>query len=148
VLQRAFRQRVDQRPDPVREPAHDRVRERDRPLEARASDELDRLVHRGVRRNPLGVRELVCAEAERRAHRRVELPHGSPPELLDRMVERPHALNRPVREPLCECPLPPVERLRRGAERAVGVRVLLEHAQHDLVGGLPRSHLRPRRNSS
>ena len=122
---------------PSDEPPHHRVRERDRPLEPRAADELDRLVDRRVRRG-VGVAELVGAEPQRRAHRRVELPHRPPPERLDRVVERPHALHRAVGEPLGERALALVEALGSAAEGAVGVRVLLEHAQQHLVRGAPR----------
>ncbi len=74
LLQRAVGQAVEQRPDALGEPPHDRVRERHGALEACAADELDRLVRRCVRRR-VRVPELVRAEAERRAHRRVELAH-------------------------------------------------------------------------
>ena len=45
------------------------------------------------------------------------------------MVERTHALHRPVGELHCEGPVALVEALREGAERAVGVGVLLEDAR-------------------
>ena len=89
-----------------------------------STDSFDRRVRRRV-----GVAELVRAEPQRRAHRRIELPHRPPAERLDRVVERPHALHGAVREPLRERPLALVEALGGAAERAVGVRVLLEHAQ-------------------
>ena len=51
----------EQRRDAFGKPAHDRVRERHRPLEARGANELDRLVHGCVRRH-VRVAELVRAE--------------------------------------------------------------------------------------
>ena len=51
------------------------------------------------------------------------------------MVERPHALDGAVREPLRERALALVEPLGRAAERAVGIGVLLEDAQQHLVRG-------------
>ena len=95
------------------------------------ADELDRLV-RGRVRSDVEVAELVRAEAERCEHRRVELAHGPAAERLDRVVERPHALHGSVRELLRERALARVEVRRRGAQRAVRVRLLLEHAPHDL----------------
>ena len=98
----------------------------------------------------VGERELVGAEPQRGAHRRVELAHRPLAELLDAEVERPHALHRPVREPLRERAVAVVEPLDRARERAVGVRLLLEDAQHDLErrAARGRDHRRPRRNSS
>ena len=137
LLQRAVGQRVEQRPDPVGDPPHHGVRERHGALEPRPADELDRLVHRGVRRG-VGVAELVRAEPQRRAHGRIELAHRPLAERVDRVVERPDALDGAIREPLRERALALVEPLRRGAEGAVGVRVLLEDAQQDFVRGAPR----------
>ena len=151
LLQRAVGQAVEQRPDALGEPSHDRVRERHGALEARAADELDRLVRRGVRRR-LRVRELVRAETERRAHRRVELVHRPLAQRLDRVVERAHALDRAVRETVRERALAFVEIGRGAAEDAVGVRLLLEHAQQHLVrdaAGRRDAHARrPRTYSS
>ena len=64
--------------------------------------ELDRLVDGRVARDAVEEAELVGAEPERRAHRRVELAHGPPAERLDRVVERADALHRPVGELLRE----------------------------------------------
>ena len=64
--------------------------------------ELHRLVHRRVRRDAVHEGELVGAEPERGAHRRVELAHRPPAERLDRVVERPDALHRPVGELLAK----------------------------------------------
>ena len=89
-------------------------------------------------RSGVRVTELVRAEAERRPHRRVELPHRPPPERLDRVVERPHALHGSVGQSLGERALPLVQALGGAAESAVRVRVLLEHAQEHLVGRLAR----------
>src|SRR4029079_4576027 len=66
------------------------------------------------------------------------LPPRPPPERLDRVVERPHPLHGAVRKPLRERPLALVEPLGGAPERAVGVRLLLEHAQQHLVRGPPR----------
>ena len=77
--------------------------------------------------------ELVGAEAERREHGRVELSHRPLPERLDRVVERSHPLHRAERELSRERPVAVVEPLRCGAERPVGVGVLLEDAADDLV---------------
>ncbi len=137
LLQRPVGQRVEERLDPVGQPSHHRVRERDGPLEPGAADELDRLVDGRVLRG-VGVAELVRAEPQRRTHRRVELPHRPPAERLDRVVERPYALHRAVGEPLRERALALVEALGGAAEGAVGIRVLLEHAQQHLVRGAPR----------
>ena len=59
-------------------------------------------------------------------------------------------LHGPVRESLRECAVAVVEALDRGRERAVGVRVVLEHAPHDFEGCTPRGRDQrsPRRNSS
>ncbi len=61
-LQRAFRQRVDELSQPLRETAHDGIRERHGALEVRAADELDALVHRCVAGHSVEVRELVRAD--------------------------------------------------------------------------------------
>ena len=94
--------------------------------------------------------ELVGAEAQRRAHRRVELAHRPLAELLDAEVERPRALHRSVREPLRERTVARVEACDGRRERAIRVRVLLEDAPHDLVRRRARGsdHRTPRRNSS
>jgi len=55
----------------------------------------------------------------------VHFPAG---ERLDRVVERPHALDGPVRELLRQRPVALVELRRDSAERPVGIRVLLEDA--------------------
>ena len=90
-------QRLDERADPVREPAEHGVRERHRPLETGTSHELDRLVHRGVARDPVDERELIRAEAKRSPHGSIESRDASSAERLDRVVERPGALDRAVR---------------------------------------------------
>ena len=106
---------------------------------------VDDRVHRLV-----GPGELVGAEPERRAHRRVELAHRPLAELLDPEVDRSPALHGSVREPLRERAVAVVEPFDRCRERAVGVRVLLEDAAHDLERRPPRrrDHRTPRRNSS
>ena len=108
---------VEQRRDPVGEPAHHGVRERHGALEPGAADELDRLV-RGRMRRGVGVAELVRAEPQRRAHGRIELAHRPLAERLDRVVERPHALHGAVREPLRERALALVEPLARRVRNA------------------------------
>ena len=75
--------------------------------------------------------ELIGAEAKRRPHGRVELAHGPTSERVDRMVERPGALDGPVGQLLCERPLARVEAGDGALERAVGVGVVLEHAPDD-----------------
>ena len=98
VFERAFRQLGEQALDPVADPAEHGVRERHRTLEARAADELDRLVHCGVTRHAAEEAELVGAEPQGREHGSVELSHGPLAERLDRVVERPCPLNRPKGE--------------------------------------------------
>ena len=137
--------------DPVADAAQDGVRERDRALEPRPADELDRLVHGRVARNAVEIAELVRAEPQRRPDGRVELPHRPLAERLDRVVERAHPLNRAEREPPGERAVALVESLRGRAERPVGVGVVLEDPAQHLVGRLPGrrdAHRRPRRNSS
>src|SRR5205085_4741787 len=100
--ERSFGERVDELAHALGETTKDGIRERDRSFEPRAANELDRLVHRRVRSDPLRISELVRAEAERGSHRRIELAHRTTPELLDRVVERAHALHGSVRDPLRE----------------------------------------------
>ena len=131
------------------EPPHDRVREGDRTLEPGGADKLHRLVDGRVRRHPVHEGELVGAQPQRGAHRRVELPHRPAAEGLDAVVERPDALHRPVGELLGEGTVARVEALGRAAEGAVGVGLLLEDPLDDLKGDPSRAHLRkPRRYSS
>ena len=113
------------------------------------ADELDGVVDDRVRRL-VGPGELVGAEPQRREHRRVELPHRPLAELLDAEVDRPLALHGAVREALRERAVAVVEAGDRGRERAVGIRVVLEDAAHDLERGPARrcDHRTPRRNSS
>ena len=136
MLERSLRQRIEQRADPLCEAAHHRVRERNRPLEVCGAYQLHRLVHGRVRRD-LEVAELVRAEAKRGEHRRVELAHRSAAERLDRVIERPDALHRSVRDPLRKRAVALVELLARAAERAVRVCVVLEDAAHDVVRCAP-----------
>ena len=150
MLERALRQRVEQRPDPLREPPHHRVRERDGALEAGRAYELDRLVRGRACRDAVEVGELVGAEPKRRPDGRVELAHRPPAQRLDRVVERPDALHSAVGDPLRERAVAAVEPRDGAGEHAVGVGVLLEDAAHDLVRRPPRrrDHRSPRRNSS
>ena len=98
----------------------------------------------------VGPGELIGPKPERSSHGRVELAHGSLAELLDPEVDRPGPLHGAVRKPLRERAVTVVETLDGRGERAVGVRLLLEDAPHDLERGAPggRDHRRPRRNSS
>ena len=149
-LERTVRQRVDELAQPLGEAAHDGIRERDGALQTRSTDELDALVHGGVGGDGVEIGELVGADPERGQHRRIELAHGTAAERLDPVVERADALHRPVGDALGERAVTLVERLRGGGERSIGVRVLLEHAPHDLVRRAPRGRdaahgLRPRR---
>jgi hypothetical protein len=98
----------------------------------------------------VGECELVGAEAERGAHRRVELANRAFPELLDPEVERSHALHRAVREPLGKRAVAGVEPFDRARQRAIGIGVLLENAQDDVERGSARGcdHCKPRTNSS
>ena len=134
MLQRPLRQRSQQRPDAVRNAAEHGVRERDGPLEPGAPDELDGLVHRRVLGHAVEVGELVRAEPQRGEDGRVELSDGPLAERLDRVVERPYALDSAVRELAGERPVALVEALGRAPQRPVGVRLLLEHAPQHLVG--------------
>ena len=119
-----------------------------RPLETGTSHELDRLVHRRVARDPVDERELIRAEAKRRPDGSIESRDPSSAERLDRVVERPGALDRTVREPLGERAVAVVEPGDRRAESAVRVRVVLEDAPQDVesrgacraYGRRPRSH--------
>ncbi len=115
------------------------------------ANELDRLVHGGV----LGDRQiaqLVGADPERGAHRGIELPDRAAAERLDPAVDRADALDGAVGDLPGERAVSIVEALGRRAEGAIGVGVLLEDAQHDVVGRPARrrgAHCRsPRRNSS
>ena len=63
---------------------------------------------------------------------------GRRPERVDAVVERPHALHGPVRDPLRERSLPVVEPFDGRAQRAVCVRVLLEDTPDDPVRGAAR----------
>ena len=147
VLRRFLAEPGEQRFDSLREPSHDGVREGDRALQASPAHELHRLVDRRVRRD-LGVAELVRAEPQRSPDRWIELAHGTLAERPDRMVERADALHGSEGEALRQRAVARVEARRCAAEHAIGVRVVLEDAQHDLVRRLARRHRRPRRNSS
>jgi hypothetical protein len=149
LLDRPFRQRRDKTAEPLREPAHDGVCERDCPFAPRRAHELHGIVDHCMH-GQLGPCQLIRPQAEGRAHGRVELAHGSLAELLDPEVQRPRALHRAVRQPLRERPVPFVETLDRRRKRTVGVRVLFEDPPNHLERGPPRrcDHRTPRRNSS
>ena len=111
----------------VREPSQHGVRERHRTLEPRAAHELDGLVHRGVARHAVEEGELEGAEPQGCAHGRVETPQRATADRLDRMVERAGPLHGAVRELPGKRPVAVVEPGRRGPQRAIGVRLVLEH---------------------
>ena len=149
LLERPFRERRDKLLEALGEPPRHRVRESRRPLEPFPADELDRVVCDRMGRS-LAPRELVRRDAERRQHRGIELPRGALPERVDPVVDRAHPLHRPVGDPLGERAVALVEPGRSGREGPVGVRLVLEHAPHDLErraagGGDQRV---PRANSS
>ncbi len=149
VLERPLRERREQRREAVGEAAQHGVREGDRTLEPGAPDELHGLVHGGVAGDALDVAELVRAEPERCANGRVEPRHRPPCERLDGVVDRPDALHRAVGEPPGQREVAVVQALGRGAERPVGVGVVLEHAPQHLVGGRAgRAYRRPRSHAS
>ena len=85
---------------PEREPPQDGIRELHGPFQPRVAHELHGLAHRRIRGNRIQVGELVGADPESGAHRRVELSHGAAADLLERVVERAHALDGAVRDPL------------------------------------------------
>jgi hypothetical protein len=149
MLDRPLRQRRDETAESLREAPHDGVREGHGALETRSAHELDRVVDDGVL-CLVGERELVGAETQRRAHRRVELAHRALAQPVDPEVERARALHRSVRQPLGQRAVTLVESFHGRAECAVGVCVLLEDAAHDLVRGAARwgDHRTPRTNSS
>ena len=110
----------------------------DGPLETCRAHELDRLVDRGVPRDAVEVGELVGADAQRSANRRVELraPAAAPSASMPWSSAR-DALHRAVGDLLGERAVAGVEALGGGGQRAIGVRVLLEDAPDDLVRGAP-----------
>ena len=150
LLRCPFGKRLHELRQAERQPSHHRVCERDRALESRVANELDRLVDGRVHRN-LRVGELVGTEPQGGSNRRVELAHGPPAESLDPVVEGADALDRPVGQPLSEGTLARLEPGSLGRESAIGVGLLLEHALDGLERRPPRrrrAHFRPRRNSS
>ena len=77
------------------------------------------------------------------------LAQNEPAERLDRVVERPRALDGAVREPPCERAVTIVQVLGGAAQRAVGVRAVLEDAHEHLVRRAPgRRYLSPRSHAS
>jgi hypothetical protein len=128
---RLFRQGLDELAQSERQPPHHRIRKLDGALDPGVPDELDRLVH-GRMDGDLRVRELIGAQPQRRAHRRVELGDRTAAELLDPVVESPDALDRPVGQPLCERPLARVDALNRAAKGSVRIGVVLEDAPNRL----------------
>ena len=115
MLERALRQRLEQRSGSrPRRGGSDRIRESDRSLQPGAPHQLDGLVDGGVP-GRLHEAELVGPEPQRGPNRRVQLAHRPASELLDRVVEGAHALDRPVGEPLCKCSVALVEARDRGS---------------------------------
>ena len=110
------------------------VRERHRPLEPGSPHELDGLVDGRVARHAVEEGELVRAEAERGPNGRVEPRDGPASDRLDRVVERPGPLHGAVGELPGERAVAVVEAGGRGAQSAVGVRLVLEDAQEHVEG--------------
>src|SRR6185503_20373024 len=112
------------------------------------SHEFNGLVHRRVARDPIDEGELIGAEAKRRAHGSIESRYTSSAERLDRVVERPDALDSTVREPLGKRAVAFVQPGARRPESAVRVRVVFEDPEQDVesrgarraYGRRPRSH--------
>ncbi len=119
---------------PEREPPQDGVRELHGPFQPRLADELHGLAHRRIGGDRIQVGELVGADPESGAHRRVELAHRAAADLLERVVERADALDGAVGDPLGQRAVALVEAGGGGCESAVGVGVLLEDAEDDVVG--------------
>jgi hypothetical protein len=88
--------------------------------------------------DPFGEGQLIGAEAKCGTHRRIELAHGPPSDLVDRVVEDAHALHGSVREPLRERAFTRIQTSGGAAQHTVCVGVVLENAQDDFIGGLPR----------
>src|SRR5579862_9463312 len=148
-LERAVGKGRDEPAEALREPPHDGVRERHCSLAPHCADELDGVVADRVCRQ-VGPADLVAGRPERCPHGRIELPDRTLAELLDAEIDRADTLHGSVRDSLRKRAVSLVELVDGGGERAVGVRVVLEDAPHDLECGAPgrRDHLRPRRNSS
>ncbi len=128
LLRRVLGERGEQRADLFGDPAEDGVDEARRPARARGADELHSLVHARPRRHPVEVRKLVCAQSQRRPDRDVERRHRASADLLERVIERPHALDRAVGDPLRESAVARIETGRLARERAVGVGTFVENA--------------------
>src|SRR5262245_23314988 len=112
---------------PRGEAVPDRDGERNRAREPRSTDELDRLVDRGVLGH-VGEAELICAEPQRGANGRVELAHRALTERVNRMVEGAHSLHGAEGEALRERAVAAVEARGRAAESTIRVRVFFEDA--------------------
>ena len=114
-----------------------------------AAHELDRLVHGRIARNAVDERQLIRAQAQSRSDRWVETVHLAPPERLDRVIERAHPLHCAVRQALRERAVSLVQAGCGGAERMIGVRVVFEDAQENLVRRPPSgAYLSPRSHAS
>jgi hypothetical protein len=99
--------------------------------------------------DPVEVGELERTEPERRPYGRIELAHRPTPERLDPEVEGTNALDGAVGDLLCEPAVACVEGGRGGGEGAVGIGVVLEDTEDDLIGRpAGRRYRRPRSHSS
>jgi hypothetical protein len=141
-------ERVEQRPNPVGKTAQNCVRERHGALETRPAHELDRFVHCRIAGHAVHEAQLIRAEPQRSADRRIETSDSATAERFDRVIERPDSLDGPVGEALRERAIPCVEACHCRSKRPVGVGAVLEDAQEHLkrrsAGGSydrsPRSH--------
>ena len=127
-----LRQSVEERRDPLGEPAKYRVGERHGALEPRTAHELDRLVDRRVACDAFHEPELVRTEAKGGSHGCVETVDAASAERLDRMVERPDPLDGAEGESLRQRSITLVELGSGATKRAICVRTVLEHALEDV----------------
>ena len=137
LRERPRRQSGDERGKPFDEAPRDGIREAGRVRQARAADELDRVVDGRVGRR-VAPRGLVAGDPKRREDRRVELRGGTASEDVDAVVDRPHPLHRSVGDPLSERAVARVEPVGGRGHRPVGVGAVLEDAAHDPEGGSSR----------
>ena len=142
LLRHSLRQSVDQRADPLGASPQHGVHKARGAGGAPGPNELDGLVHSRPRRHGVHERELVGPEPKPSPDGDVEAGHGPPADLLERVVERADALDRPVGEALCERPVARVELGGLRRERPVGVGAFVEDADERPVarpGGRGRS---------
>jgi hypothetical protein len=97
-----------------------------------ALGQLDRLADRCVRRDAVEKGQLEDPEAQCGQHGRIELRGWPAGQALDHVVERRHPLDGPVAELGREPEIARVQPQTLGfaVQRAVGPRLLLEHAAH------------------